>query len=68
MKCEGSLPVRCLALKDHSGKAKVALFQNLAESTYVEGTVVELSGLYNKEWEGTKQLVASRITECEVCI
>ena len=66
MKCEGSLPVRCLGLKDCLGKAKVALFQDLAGQEYVENSVIELTGVYRKLWEGKHQLVASKVSECQV--
>jgi len=67
LKCEGTLPVRCLGLKDGTKAVKVALFQELAQQEYLPDTVVEFSGLYKKMYAGQEQLVASRLTECQVC-
>ena len=66
MKCDGNLPVRCIGLKDKTGCAKVALFQDLAQQNYMTDSVVEVSGVYQKEYDGRQQLVASRQTECQV--
>ena len=68
LKCEGTLPVRCLGLKDETKAVKVALFQDLAkqEYMYLPDTVVEFSGLYKKMYAGQEQLVASRLTEFQV--
>ncbi|XP_045174330.2 uncharacterized protein LOC123535655 [Mercenaria mercenaria] len=60
---EGSLAVRCLGLKDESGLAKVALFSDLAEKTYRECKVIELSGVYKKEHQSKKQLAMTHGTK-----
>ena len=61
---EGTLAVRCLALKDDTGVAKVALFDKLATSTYAEGSSIEVTAVYHKTFNQRPQLTTTRESSC----
>lgn len=63
---EGTLPVRCIAVKDETATVKVALFDKLATSTYTEGSAVEVSSVYKKTFNNRDQLTTTRESSCQV--
>lgn len=63
---EGTLPVRCIGVKDESGYAKVIAFAEAAEATYEPNTAIEVSAVYMKKWKNKAQLNFSKSSECQV--
>lgn len=41
------------------------MFSQQAQQQFVENTVVEISGVYKKTWQGEDQLVTSTVTKCQ---
>lgn len=63
----GTLPIKSLILKDKTATAKICLFGKNAKLDYRPGNMLEVSGVYPKEYRNVTQLASTKTTKCQVC-